>query len=145
MTFVNVYNTVFITAPEGELQNCLEALAYTVGSITFSEKFIDYYKDECRDLREDPYDVDNICTDVQRVMLEGWENRAKSEDIAAQKQFDEKNGYVRIYDAETGLVYRAFADFFERYKGSQYLPAEDEKYILPVRGYVFLETETTTN
>ena len=50
-----------------------------------------------------------------------------------------------IYDAETGLVYRAFADFFERYKGSQYLPAEDEKYILPVRGFVFLETETTTN
>ena len=139
MTFVNVYNTVFITAPEGELQNCVEALSYTVGSITFSEKFIDYYKDECRDLQEDPYDVDNICTDVQRVMLKGWENREKSGDIAAQKQLDEKNGYVRIYDSETGLVYRAETDFLERYRGDRYKECTDDMYILPIVG--FLEWE----
>ena len=45
-------------------------------------------------------------------------------------------GYERVYDTETGEVYRAYNGFTDVYKGNRYQTITDDMYTSPISGYI---------
>ena len=55
----------------------------------------------------------------------------------SQKQSDATLGYERVYDTETGEVYRATNGFTDVYDGKRYETLTDEQmYVEPISGYI---------
>ena len=76
------------------------------------------------------------------AMMESWKARNKSEDIQNQKRQDATLGYERVYDTETGDIYRADAGFMESYDkmdGQRYAAATNDMYTEGYSGYVSLD------
>ena len=75
-------------------------------------------------------------------MMEAWRAKDKSDDIYRQKQSDAILGYERVYDTETGDIYRAESGFMEQYNkmdGQRYAAATDDMYTEGYSGYVSLD------
>ena len=65
------------------------------------------------------------------------ESRNKSQDILSQKQSDAILGYERVYDTETGEIYKATNGFSDVYDGERYRSVtEDDMYAQPISGYI---------
>ena len=71
------------------------------------------------------------------AMMSSWESRNKSQDILSQKQSDAILGYERVYDTETGEIYKATNGFSDVYDGERYRSVtEDDMYAQPISGYI---------
>ena len=69
--------------------------------------------------------------------MASWESRNKSQDIMSQKQSDATLGYERVYDTETGEIYKATNGFSDVYDGKRYQPVTDDNmYTQPISGYI---------
>ena len=74
--------------------------------------------------------------------MDSWNKRNKSEDIMRQKQQDATLGYERVYDTQTGSIYRADNGFMEKYStldGQRYSAISDDMYTEGYQGYVSLD------
>ena len=56
--------------------------------------------------------------------------------IISQKQSDATLGYERVYNTETGEVYKAYNGFTDYYHGSKYQPITDDMYGTKISGYI---------
>lgn len=65
-----------------------------------------------------------------------WENRSKTYDIMSQKQSDTTLGYERVYDTDTGEIYKAYNGFTDDYDGQKYKSISEEMYIEKTSGYI---------
>ena len=65
-----------------------------------------------------------------------WLARSRSADIARQKFSDATLGYERVYDTETGEIYKAYNGFTDEYAGSRYQPVSDDMYTQGWSGYI---------
>lgn len=133
---VNTYNSVFFTTPAGELVNWVDTLNYCIGTITFSETFVEAYYDQEQAIVQNSIEIANINNETSNIITSGWENRQTEYDIVSQKQSDATLGYERVYDTETGEVYQAYNGFMDEYDGERYDLISDEQYSLPVAGYI---------
>ena len=70
------------------------------------------------------------------MIMDSWNKRNNSYDIISQKQSDATLGYDRVYDVETGDVYRAYNGFSDNYSGSRYQPITDDMYTSTISGYI---------
>jgi hypothetical protein len=70
------------------------------------------------------------------MIMDSWEKRNKSYDIISQKQSDATLGYERVYDTETGEVYKAYNGFTDEYKGNRYKSITDDMYTTKISGYI---------
>lgn len=68
--------------------------------------------------------------------MSSWENRNKSLDISSQKYSDATLGYERVYDTDTGEIYKAYNGFTDDYTGSKYQAITDDMYSEQVTGYI---------
>ena len=69
--------------------------------------------------------------------MSSWESRNRSQDIMSQKQSDATLGYERVYDTETGEIYKATNGFSDVYDGKRYEPVTDDNmYAEPISGYI---------
>lgn len=69
--------------------------------------------------------------------MSSWESRNISQDIMSQKQSDATLGYERVYDTETGRIYKATNGFTDDYDGKRYQPVTDDSmYAKAVSGYI---------
>ena len=68
--------------------------------------------------------------------MDSWEKRNNSYDIISQKQSDATLGYERVYNTDTGEVYKAYNGFTDDYDGTKYKPITDDMYNLPTSGYI---------
>ena len=101
-----------ITAPIGELAELEPVLEQCMTSLRFTNSYLKTWAE-----------LENITI----VMLQestqqcssdissSWEERNRSYDIISQKQSDATLGYDRLYDSETGEVYRADVGFYDTY------------------------------
>ena len=62
--------------------------------------------------------------------------RSQSQDIARQKRSDATLGYERVYDTETGDIYKAYNGFTDDYTGSRYKSVSDDMYTQGWSGYI---------
>ena len=70
------------------------------------------------------------------MIMDSWEKRNNSYDIISQKQSDATLGYERVYDTETGDVYKAYNGFTDEYKGNRYQAVTDDMYTKTISGYI---------
>lgn len=131
-----VYNTVFYTAPEGELIDWMPVLNYCLSTISFSDNFISGYYKEQGQVVKNAQAIQAICNQTSDIITSGWNERQKTYDILSQKRSDATMGYERVQDTDTGEIYKATVGFTDHDWNGKYVPISDEMYNLPTAGYI---------
>ena len=91
-----VYNTVFFTAPEGELVNWIPVLNYSLSTVRFSNRYIDNYYRKQGQVVKNATAIQAICNQTSNIITSGWNERQKTYDILSQKYSDATMSYDRI-------------------------------------------------
>ena len=133
---LNVYNVVLLTAPDEEFNNWYSILDNCLGSIEFSETFLKGFSNEETTLVSTIQANQKIYDGISDMIMDSWEKRNNSYDIISQKQSDATLGYERVYDTETGEVYKAYNGFTDSYKGERYKAITDDMYTKSISGYI---------
>lgn len=136
VTLLFVYNTVFFTVPSGELIEWENVLNYCVGTITFSDEFIRGFYQQEQIIAETSANIARIASETSNIITSGWNDRQSSYDIISQKQSDATMGYERVYDTQTGEIYKASLGFSDYDWDERYRPVTDDMYNLPTSGYI---------
>mgnify|MGYP000496174306 FL=1 len=68
--------------------------------------------------------------------MQAWENRQTTYDIMSQKQSDATLGYERVYNTDTGEIYKAYNRFTDDYDGERYKSISDNMYTKGISGYI---------
>jgi len=133
---LNVYNVIFMTTPDDDFVNWQKILDYSISTITFSEKFISGFNKAETTLVNTIKANQQIYNEISDMIMDSWEKRNNSYDIISQKQSDATLGYERVYDTETGEVYKAYNGFTDDYKGNRYQIITDDMYTSSISGYI---------
>lgn len=136
VTTYYVYDTMYVTAPEGEFIEWEAPLMECLGSIEFTQKFVDGFMGQEEILGRSLRANAQIYNETSDLITKGWEARQSTYDILSQKRSDTTLGYERVYDTETNEIYRAYNGFTDDYKGDRYKTVTDNMYNLPVNGYI---------
>ena len=131
-----VYNTIFITTPKNELINWKEVLLKCLSSLEYSENFATGFAQEQDSLMQTIKANSKIYNEISDGIMKSWETKNKSQDIISQKNSDATLSYERVYDVETGNIYKAYNGFTDDYKGEKYKPVTDLMYTEPIDGYI---------
>ena len=136
VTALNVYTTIFYTTPEGELTEWQSVLNYSLSSLKFTDVFVNGFNNQEEIIMNTINNNSKIYNEISDIITTGWENRQSTYDIISQKQSDAILGYERVYDTDTGEIYKAKNDFMDNYHGNKYQSITDEMYKLPTYGYI---------
>ena len=133
---LNVYNIIFMAAPDSEFINYEEVLDYCISTITFSDKFMSGFNTEEQTLVSTIKANQQVYDSISDMIMDSWEKRNNSYDIISQKQSDATLGYERVYDTETGDIYKAYNGFTDDYHGDRYQTITDDMYTQSISGYI---------
>ncbi len=133
---LNVYNIIVMTAPDEEFINYQSVLDYSLSTLQFSEKFIKGFNKEEASLVATIKANQKVYDQISDMIMDSWSKRNNSYDIISQKQSDATLGYERVYDTQTGEVYKAYNGFTDVYKGNRYQTITDDMYTAPISGYI---------
>lgn len=134
--YLNVYNAMFITAPKDEFVDWEETLNTVASSLEFTDNFMNGFYSQQDAVMKTFQNVRSICNQISAGIMDSWEKRSASHDIMSQKQSDATLGYERVYDTDTGEVYKAYNGFTNDYDGKRYKSITDDMYTKGVSGYI---------
>ncbi len=134
--YLSVYDAIFITAPKDEFIDWQEILNTMVSSLEFTDTFMNGFYNQQDAVMKNFQNVRSICNQISNGIMDSWEKRNKSYDIMSQKQSDAILGYERVYNTDTGEVYKAYNGFTDDYKGNTYQSITDDMYTTKVSGYI---------
>ena len=110
-----VYNCNGVIAPAGEFNELREQLMACLASFNFTEEYV-------RQAQQNAADETSAILAMSRQMQAAydsynaaWSARQTSYDIISQKNSDATLGYDRLYDPDTGEIYRAELGFYDSY------------------------------
>ena len=126
MGYYMIYDIMSITSAKDEFIDYKDILLESVNSIEFTDSYVKQTIDDGNAQMQQAYDSYN----------QAWENRQKSYDIMSQKQSDATLGYERVYDTDTGEIYKAYNGFTDDYTGERYQTITDNMYTEKVTGYI---------
>lgn len=130
------YHNVMMMAPDADFNDWATIMDNCIGTITFSQAFLEGYAREEEIMVSTVQANARIYDEITDMIMDSWERRSTSYDIASQKQSDATLGYERVYDTETGDVYKAYNGFSDDYSGSRYQAVSDDMYARPISGYI---------
>ena len=133
---LNVYNTILMVAPDTDFNDWQKVLDYCLSTLQFSDKFVNGFYGEEAQLAATIQANQKIYDQISDMIMDSWEKRNNSYDIISQKQSDATLGYERVYDTETGDVYKAYNGFTDDYKGNRYQAVTDDMYTKTISGYI---------
>ena len=133
---LNVYNIMYMSAPDEEFVNWQPILDKCLATIEFSQKFINGFNAEEDTVLKTVQANQKIYDQISDMIMDSWEKRSASYDIISQKQSDATLGYDRVYDTETGDIYKADLDFMDHDWNGKYERVTDDMYNLPTSGYI---------
>lgn len=133
---LNVYNIVLMVTPDEDFNNWQKILDYSLSTITFSDKFVNGFNSQEANLVATIQANQKVYDQISDMIMDSWEKRNNSYDIISQKQSDATLGYERVYDTETGEVYKAYNGFTDDYHGSKYQSITDDMYTQSISGYI---------
>ena len=136
INYLSVYNTMFITAPKDEFINWEEPLNNMVSSLQFSDTFINQFYNQQDAVMKNFQNTRNICNQISDSIMSSWESRNATYDRMMQKQSDATLGDERVYDTDTGEIYKAYNGFTDDYKGEHYKSISDDMYSKSISGYI---------
>jgi len=133
---LNVYHTIMMMAPDEEFNNWQEIYDYCLGTIAFSSEFMKGFGKEETTIVSTVQANAKIYDEISDMIMDSWEKRSNSYDIISGKRSDATLGYERVYDTETGEVYKAYNGFTDEYSGNRYQTITDDMYGLTISGYI---------
>ena len=133
---LNVYNTIIMVAPDDDFVNWQPIYDTCIGSLQFSQTFVNGFNAEERQLVSTIIANQRVYDSISDMIMDSWEQRSNSYDIISQKQSDATLGYERVYDTETGDIYRAYNGFTDNYTGTRYKAVTDDMYTQGIDGYI---------
>lgn len=110
-----VYLFMGVTTPIGELQELEPVLTQCLSSFAFEQSYVKKAIDISNEETQTLLQQARTMQAAHDAMVDAWYAREKTYDIASQKQSDSMLGYDRLYDPDTGEVYRAEAGFYDSY------------------------------
>ena len=133
---LNVYNAMFMTAPDADFVNWQPILDKCLSTIEFSQDFINGFNKEENDIMKTIQANQKVYDQISDMIMDSWEKRSNSYDIISQKQSDATLGYERVYDTDTGEIYKADLGFTDHDWNGKYEPVTDDMYTQPTSGYI---------
>lgn len=133
---LNVYNTILMTAPDDDFVNWQPIYDECVASVQFSQTFVNGFNAEEGQLVSTIIANQKVYDSISDMIMDSWEQRSNSYDIISQKRSDATLGYERVYDTETGDIYRAYNGFTDDYTGTRYQAVTDDMYTQGIDGYI---------
>ena len=133
---LNVYNIIMMMAPDEDFINYQEIYDNCIGTLTFSNTFMSGFYNAEATLVSTVNANQKIYDEMSDMIMDSWEKRNNSYDIISQKQSDATLGYERVYDTDTGEIYKAYNGFTDNYSGSKYQSITDDMYTEPISGYI---------
>ena len=133
---LNSYHNILMYAPESEFNNWQPIYDYCLSTIEFTDAFMQGFN------REQNAKVSNvranakIYDEISDMIMDSWNKRSASYDIISQKRSDATLGYERVYDTNTGDVYKAYNGFTDSYSGNRYKAVTDDMYTKTISGYI---------
>ena len=134
--FLNVYDTIFITAPKDEFIDWQDTLNEISSSLSFTDSFINGFNKQQDAVMQTFQKIREIGNQISDGIMDSWNKRNKSLDIISQKQSDATLGYERVYDTETNEIYKAYNGFTDDYDGQRYKSITDDMYTQKTSGYI---------
>ncbi len=133
---LNIYNIIYMSAPDADFINWQPVLETCLNTIEFSDTFISGFNKEEQSVMANFQANQKIYNEMSDMIMDSWEKRNNSYDIMSQKQSDATLGYERVYDTETGEIYKAYNGFTDDYSGNRYKPITDDMYTKATSGYI---------
>lgn len=131
------YNVMGITAAKDTLLEWSDVLLACMSSLQFTDSFITATNQASDDQVTVSRQISQNFNQTMDGIMAAWENRNRSQDIMSQKQSDATLGYERVYDTETGEIYKATNGFTDVYDGRRFQPVTDDNmYAEPISGYI---------
>ena len=127
-------NIVFTEwAPQGQLVNWIPVLS----NIAQSFAYTDYYLQQWKSIASGNTSSPSTMSDTDPVM-EAFEERSKSDIIIQEKRSDMLGEYERVYDNNTGEIYRAYNGFLDDIGSEQkrYTSITDNQYAEGFVGWI---------
>ncbi len=131
-----VYNTILMTALDAEFVNWQSILDNCIATLEFSDTFVNAFNKEESSILSTIQANQKIYDQMSDMIMDSWEKRNNSYDIISQKQSDATLGYERVYDTETGDIYKAYNGFTDDYHGERYQTITDDMYTSAISGYI---------
>ena len=136
MAYYNVYNFTAITGVKDEFVNYEEILCRSFSSLQLKQEFVAKMLKNSEDSFAQLQQINASITASYYNYNNAWLARSSSSDIARQKYSDATLGYERVYDTETGEIYKAYNGFTDEYTGSRYQSVSDDMYTQGWDGYI---------
>ena len=136
MLYYMVYDIMAITAEKDEFIDYKDILLNSVNSIKFSDAYVKQTIDDSNTQTKQTLALNASIQKSFDSYMSAWENRQKTYDIISQKQSDATLGYERVYDTDTGEIYKAYNGFTDDYKGERYKSITDDMYTEKTSGYI---------
>ena len=133
---LNVYNTIMLTAPDSEFAEWQDVMDHSIGTLEFTETFVSKFNASEAQLVNTVIANQKVLDSIGDMIMDSWEKRSRSYDIISQKRSDATLGYERVYDTDTGDVYKAYNGFTDNYHGQKYQPITDDMYGTKISGYI---------
>ena len=131
------YNILAITAAKDSFIEWESVLADCMKTLQYSDSFVSATNQASNEKVALANQISQNFNETMDGIMSSWENRNKSYDIMSQKQSDATLGYERVYDTETGEIYKATNGFTDVYDGKRYKPVTDDNmYAEPISGYI---------
>jgi len=132
----SAYNIMGICAPDAQFPEYESILNNVLSSVSFSDSFVSQIMSATQESYDTARQIGAELAAASQAYNDAWFQRQTSYDIISQKQSDATLGYERVYDPDTGYVYKADNGFADRYPDSGLLPVTDDMYTLPIEGYI---------
>ena len=130
------YHNIIMHAPDAEFSNWASILNYSISTIEFSDDFMTGFNREQAAQISAVRANAKIYDEMSDMIMDSWNKRNNSYDIISQKQSDATLGYERVYDTETGEVYKAYNGFTDDYQGERYKAISEDMYTKSISGYI---------
>ena len=131
------YNIVAVTAAKDTFIEWESVLTDCFKTLQYSDSFVSATNQASNEKVALSKQISQNFNATMDGFMASWESRNKSQDIMSQKQSDATLGYERVYDTETGEIYKATNGFTDVYDGKRYQPVTDDTmYTQPISGYI---------
>lgn len=136
MGYYMIYDITAITSKKDEFINYQDILMKCVNSIEFTDSYVKKTIDDSNAQTQQSLQINAQVQAAFDSYMNAWENRSKTYDIMSQKQSDATLGYERVYDTDTGEIYKAYNGFTDDYSGNRYKSVTDDMYTKSTSGYI---------
>lgn len=117
--FYCIYDMMGVTAPSAEFSELQDTLTRCLSTFTFTQEYVEAARKATQEETERILQEARKMQAVYDSYNAAWSARQTTYDIISQKNSDAALGYDRLYDPDTGEIYRAEVGFYDKYNANR--------------------------